>query len=774
MSEFSQYLSIIDEGGVIFAPTQRSVRYLTEKFLGAQKAAVQPPIYTLNSWLTKNILPQLSAAPTLLTAWQSGRLWRQALQTVAAHALWSESAMVADLQKAFYNTVLWELDWQDYNPESVEVQLFQQVVRTYLAQRPVGTIELVELYTWLQTVSIALPPCMGWHAFEEDPPALATLKAEWAVLGVVHRPLGLGYTAAQVSLQAYADEPQEWWAAAVWAKAAIEGGQKSVAIVVPTLAEHRPTIEAIFTEVLHPELRMQLHGYGQRLFNISKGVPLLRLPFIQQALEALKSYFQNTDFRPIPVLLSQFAHYLNEQAWMQRALNSMEYQYWQRWQALWQSLLVEGPLLGEWNAPLLLQALEELSRETEFQPQSFHEPIQILGVLEAAGLSFEAMFVTGLTQDQWPARADPSPFIPYAIQVQHQMPHADATRQLDFAQRVFKRFIQAAPQVVLSHATTVAHRATVMSPLLHSYGTPVVTMVAMVRERPELEWQRVDTVSVPFASCDYEKTYSVRSLQLQSDCPIKAFLTLRVEVPETMLPTLGLNPLEFGSLVHKVLYQVGKAIQSGPILEVSALLQTAYTQAWQSMTRTLPSWAAELEELRVLQRLAPYVAHELTRQDREIVALEQSVKAQFAGLAFSVRFDRVDRTADGAYFILDYKTGMVGSLSGLMRARPQDVQFPLYFSLQPQKFQGFMWVGLARTGYTYKGMGEGLSFLDPWESAGIPDAGYETVTTQWRHDMQALAEALQQGHWTYTPRDGKQTCQRCHLQRVCRVVLHAG
>ncbi len=774
MSEFSHYLSIIAQGGVIFAPTQRSVRYLTEKFLGAQKAAAQPPIYTFNSWLTKNILPQLPVSPIILTAWQSGRLWRQALQTVAAHALWSESAMVADLQKAFYNTVLWGLDWKDYNPESVEVQLFQQVVRTYLAQRPAGTIETVELYAWLQQITIALPPCMGWHAFEDDPPALAALKARWAALGVVHTSLGLGYEAATVTLQAYADEPQEWWAAALWAQAAVERGQKSVAVVVPTLAEHRHTIEAIFTEVLHPTLRMQLHGYGQRLFNISKGVPLLRLPLIQHALEALKSYFQNTDFRPIPVLLSQFAHYLNEQPWIQRALNSMEYQYWQRWQALWQALLVEGPLLGDWNAPLLLHALEELTRETEFQPQSFHEPIQILGVLEAAGLSFEALFVTGLTQDQWPARADPSPFIPYTLQVQHQMPHADATRQLDFAQKVFQRFIQSAPTVVLSHATMVAHRAVMMSPLLQSYGVPVVTAVNMIRDRPALSWQTVTSTAVPFEPCDYDKTYSVRSLQLQSDCPIKAFLTLRVEVPETIDPTLGLNPLEFGSLVHKVLYQVGKAIQAGPVFEVQALLHSAYTQAWQSINRTLPTWAAALEEERVLKRLTPYVENEVTRQDIQIVALESGVKTQFAGLSFSVRFDRVDRTTDGAYLILDYKTGTLGSLSGLMSARPRDVQFPLYFSLQPNKFQGFMWVGLARTGYTYKGMGKGCNFLDPWETAGIPEANYETVTTQWQQDMQALAEDLQKGFWTYTPREGKQTCQRCHLQRVCRVVLHAG
>ena len=50
-----------------------------------------------------------------------------------------------------------------------------------------------------------------------------------------------------------------------------------------------------------------------------------------------------------------------------------------------------------------LAALIALATETLFQAESDEVPIQVLGVLEAAGMDFDALWIAGLTSDAWPA-----------------------------------------------------------------------------------------------------------------------------------------------------------------------------------------------------------------------------------------------------------------------------------------------------------------------------------------------------------------------------------
>jgi ATP-dependent helicase/nuclease subunit B len=60
--------------------------------------------------------------------------------------------------------------------------------------------------------------------------------------------------------------------------------------------------------------------------------------------------------------------------------------------------------------------LRRLCADTLFQPESPDAPIQVLGVLESLGLEFDALWVSGLTDDVWPMRARPNPFLPPALQ----------------------------------------------------------------------------------------------------------------------------------------------------------------------------------------------------------------------------------------------------------------------------------------------------------------------------------------------------------------------
>ncbi len=98
----------------------------------------------------------------------------------------------------------------------------------------------------------------------------------------------------------------------------------------------------------------------------------------------------------------------------ERSLDSGEFQT----QAKFNETLAEFAKL-ERVAPVMsfAQALVRLRRlcaDTLFQPESPDAPIQVLGVLESAGLEFDALWVSGLTDEAWPLAASPNPFIPPA------------------------------------------------------------------------------------------------------------------------------------------------------------------------------------------------------------------------------------------------------------------------------------------------------------------------------------------------------------------------
>src|SRR5438105_11290787 len=82
-----------------------------------------------------------------------------------------------------------------------------------------------------------------------------------------------------------------------------------------------------------------------------------------------------------------------------------------------------------------LSALRDLSDDTVFQPESSSVPIQIVGLLEAAGLPFDRLWIAGLAGDRWPRAPQPHPLLPLAWQRGHDVPRSIAALEPCFARR---------------------------------------------------------------------------------------------------------------------------------------------------------------------------------------------------------------------------------------------------------------------------------------------------------------------------------------------------
>ncbi|MEJ2213056.1 MAG: PD-(D/E)XK nuclease family protein, partial [Gammaproteobacteria bacterium] len=98
-----------------------------------------------------------------------------------------------------------------------------------------------------------------------------------------------------ITVEKYADMKAELSAAALWAKAKLlENPTQKLAIVIPELNEHRPWIQTLFNQILHPERTLPPPHTGSNLFNFSLGIPLSDYPLIHDALlilELLKPEF---------------------------------------------------------------------------------------------------------------------------------------------------------------------------------------------------------------------------------------------------------------------------------------------------------------------------------------------------------------------------------------------------------------------------------------------------------------------------------------------------
>src|SRR5262249_23754769 len=121
--------------------------------------------------------------------------------------------------------------------------------------------------------------------------------------------------------------------------------------------------------------------------------------------------------------------------------------------------------------------------DTLFQPETPDTPIQVLGLLESAGVEFDHLWVTGLTDEAWPLKTSPEPFLPLGQQRKAGIPQASAEASLALDRRIPDGAKRAAGEVVLSHFTKEEDRDVLVSPLIADIPLAAVDVPGFPRLR---------------------------------------------------------------------------------------------------------------------------------------------------------------------------------------------------------------------------------------------------------------------------------------------------
>lgn len=469
----------------------------------------------------------------------------------------------------------------------------------------------------------------------------------------------------------------------------------------------------------------------------------------------------------------------------ERSLDSQDLQTVTRWRELLAEFRTLDPIHGSLDVFEALRILQANAGDAVFQPRGPEAPVQVLGVLEAAGLEFDALWFLGGSDEVWPPAARPNPYLPLDLQRRLGMPHSSPQRELEFAQRVTRRVFQGAPEGVASCPEADGDRELRVSALLRDLTqvNPIIRAERLWRDRIRAAGGTELAEDAPPPPFRGETARGgTRLFKLQAACPFRAFAELRLDAEPLEALQSGLAAKERGTLLHATLEEVWKrlgtqaALQALDEEELAAVAGEAAEHAVQSLAVYRPDVLhgrfRALERDR-LQRLAlEWLAVERERGPFEVLAFEKSVRIELAGLEFETKIDRLDRLGDGSLAVVDYKTG-IPSLRNWLGDRPEEPQLLLYTTNTDHRTSAVVFAQVRPGDMRLKGLSERPNVHEQVTSFGASEFAAEAddwdgLLERWRAVLHSLAAQFREGHAPVDP-VRRDTCRYCAQQPLCRV-----
>jgi probable DNA repair protein len=446
--------------------------------------------------------------------------------------------------------------------------------------------------------------------------------------------------------------------------------------------------------------------------------------------------------------------------------------------------------LDDWLPVISIAAAQReliaITDEAAFQPEGSDAPIQVMGLLESAGVPFDAVWITGMSERVLPEAARSNPF----LAIEWQRMQRTGLAQIDECDARAGRLVDGwrrCGELIASLPHSVDDEPQLWSPLVLDWklrellaeaATDDATTedsIVKVHDETAPAWQPVRSVGT-------------RALESQALCPRRGFADSRLRLRAWPAPEDGLSPRLRGELVHAVAERIGRA-RIGELFDDATVTQQLYeivsasVYAVQATRPDVPRyvWNAECDRLqRVFLKL---LTEESKRPNFTTLDVEKKVETQINGLEFSMRVDRIDQLESGTdelrhLAVIDFKSGSQINVKGLSDERLTAPQLPLYaravgadhvdavvFARVSDDHQDFVGRGAEGTGFAAKPRlkNNGAHETQDWQS----------LRNSWPEKLERIANELLAGDAVLAPAYGQQTCKKCDYQRFCRVDLQA-
>ena len=832
-----ELFTLMSAGATVITPNNRLSNQLLHDYYLQQKSIIEdkPHCMPYQAFL-RDLYNQVRHShahtihPILLSKFQERHLWRQIITNQNNYPC--NEGLLNEIQEAWTRCQHWQIDME--NPlflnthQTRQFQKWQTQLQQALTRLGAITEEQL-LHQVLRYKEVFNALSVIWVCFDDFTPQQRTLQQTFDTKGCQQHYYDLAPKPINTEYYAAHDRQDECWQMIDWLKSRIASGEKRIGVVVPDLqAQYRPLQRLLQRHIPEDQFSISLGKpltdyslvtHALAWLGLDKGVMsnhharlLLHSPYLFGAKTELairsqamhnSTVLQEADI-PFDNLLQEFnltapklAKSLNNladypeqatpQAWMNHfksrlialgfpgeyPLNSSTYQCFQRFMGLFDDVLQLSVIHPKMCAKTALEALHDLAKSTIFQTRKSTTPIQILGLLEASGCTFDSVWVSGLTDQCLPQKTSLSAFIPLDLQRDHQMPRALAERELQFAQQLLQRLQHGSQQSVFSYPRLTGDMPNMPSPLI--VGLPEFSAMSLpLLTTTTLLVRREDDYSLPLRA--FETVSGGTSLLAnQAKCPFRAFTAHRLHATSEPQLSTGPDAGERGQIIHRIMELLWQQIKSQQHLislahgELDQLIDSAIHNALaphiHNRQLSFSPLVQDVELARLRRLITACLDWDKQRPAFVIEALEKTFTINLAGIDFRVRIDRMDRLSSDKKWVIDYKTS-IPVVKPWNEERPEAPQLLLY-ALLDETINALLFIQLKAGRLTCNGLSEealpvkgvnGLKKNERWSDH----------QQQWQQQLTDLAIEFGSGFCPPQP-SRPSTCEQCDFQNLCRI-----
>lgn len=529
-------------------------------------------------------------------------------------------------------------------------------------------------------------------------------------------------------------------------------------------------------------------------FEIERWAAMTECPRLQIAARDLNAVVRGLGSGPASGWAENFHALWQAAGWPgDRTLSSVEHQTLEKFHGVLAEFGALDAVTGRMNLQQALACLRDLLSDTPFEPETASAAVTVIDSTTSAGMNFDALWVTGLDADHVPAPVNPDALIPLELQRTAGIPEATASGVLRQATTQLDRWMSSATKVVLSWPQRDGGVQLARSPLLDQVvaanervlqpGPEGSLRRVLFDQRPSLHTMRDDRAPPLSVS---EARGGARTVELQSRCPFRAQAEIRLRAEPMPRVSLGVEPVDRGALLHRVLAEVWASFRTQEqllVMEEGELERQVRDSAQRHAAQALPG------DIRYRHRLAALEIESAVRQVLRLLALEKlrppfavrlaeaSERFSIGGLSITLRPDRIDELASGGELLIDYKIGGAYKQRGwldVLPGRPRNPQLPLYGLAHAERLRALAFVVLTPGAVEYRGWSDGSNVGEgvwAYPSGTRIDLGgpsdWQELMHYWTFSLTRLAERYVAGEASVDPLPFE--CTTCHLSTFCRI-----
>tara|TARA_R110002072_G_scaffold97972_6_gene215583 strand:- start:9818 stop:12466 length:2649 start_codon:yes stop_codon:yes gene_type:complete len=470
-----------------------------------------------------------------------------------------------------------------------------------------------------------------------------------------------------------------------------------------------------------------------------------------------------------------------------RNISSEEYQAIQSFQKALYEINKLDIILNKIGITEYFTILKNLLNNTEFQIEVSHPKINVLGILEGAGLEFDNLWFMSLNSELWPEEPSPNVFLPNDLQKKYNMPHSSFEREYEFASKITQRIFNNSNNIITSYYEFDKQKQLYPSSFIENIENLIYVKTTNKKEIKEpknffnelYNNQSIESYSdynAPKISRKFIKS-AIYALNLQIQCPFKAYAETRLKARKFPEIKFGITPIDRGNLLHNVMEKIWLKLKSKSELllllekkesEINLFIFEIINSSFDKLNleNNLYNDLCNIEKKRLYKIIIKWLHKETKRNHFEVKYTELERNVKFENIYFTLRVDRIDSEYINGIehkLIIDYKISNQNTNNWLNDIT--DVQMPLYYLMLENNNHGLLYSVINSKEQKFQGFVD-KSFDFNQQIKAIDFSAYKPL---WINQIKVIANQYLNGEAAKRPLNIDTTCKNCHLKSLCRL-----